>query len=184
MINKLEKLKMLYGNRVEEMGDGVYLLNTGISNYIITENISVDIGEHRYIEIERHIARTRGVTAYEPQLLVNLNTGKVIQTEENHSVIGKDIIAILGMANRRIEYSKEIILIDINTFEKVYKIKTDIIIYELHRVQIMGDEIELDGKLDDDGVDRPFRLVYNTITNRHKAYKFQNFSFIEINENI
>lgn len=88
------------------------------------------------------------------------------------------------MANRQIEYSKEIILIDINTFEKVYEIKTDIIIYELHRVQIMGDEIELDGKLDDDGVDRPFRLVYNTITNRHKAYKSQNFSLIEINENI
>ena len=177
---RLDKLKMLYGNRVEEMGDVVYLLNTGISNYIITENISVDIGEHRYIEIERHIARTKENTAYEPQLLVNLNTGNVIQTEENHSVIGKDIIAILGMANRQIEYSKEIILIDINTFEEIYRIKTGIVIYNLQRVQIRGDEIELD----DDRIYRPFRLVYNTITNRHKAYKSQNFSFIEINENI
>ena len=181
---RLDKLKMMYGNRVEEMGDGVYLLNTGISNYIITENISVDIGEHRYIEIERHIARTKEDTAYEPQLLVNLNTGNVIQTEENHSVIGKDIIAILGMANRQMEYSKEIILIDINTFEEIYRIKTGIVIYNLQRVQLIGDEIEIEGKLDDDRIYRPFRLVYNTITNRHKAYKFQNFSFIEINENI
>ena len=97
---------MMYGNRVEEIGDGVYLLNTGISNYIITENISVDIGQHRYIEIERHIARTREGTAYYPQLLINLNTGKVIQTEENRSVIGKDIIAILDMAGR-MEYSEK-----------------------------------------------------------------------------
>lgn len=129
-----DKLKLLYGNKLEEIEDGIYLLNGGKEYFIVTDSIKVSIDYHNYFEINGDIAFTEENAYHEHKRIVNIKTGKFIDTAECMWSHSKDCIATA--VNDFNTDGCKIQVFNRDTFEMQYEIEAEYTIYELLSVDI------------------------------------------------